>query len=625
MSYKILSLFVLILFFSCNSSNLTKNTPDKKFVNNPYFKLLKEWSDGMLKYQVNQEMGAGIEGGLMCPTCSRIHGRCFDAVYPFMTMADLTGDKKYLDAAIKLQAWAKHVERPDGSWGNDPIITKWKYTTTFSVIALGEAIRHHGHLLDAETLKDWTGQLRTASDWVYENLAFNNKPVINYPVSAAGALAIAGVVLKDKKYTLRARELAHKSITYFSKENTFLYGEGKPYRGITKNGARPIDIGYNVEESIPNLLIYAEITDDKEVKEVLVKALKSHLDFMLPDGAWDNSWGSRNYKWTYWGSRTSDGCQAGYGILGNEGPEFAEASLRNLELLKECTNNGLLYGGPHYVNRGILPCIHHTFCHAKALAVVLDANVQVPKKRISIPREKANGIKEYKEIRTWLAAKGKWRSTFTQNDWVTGEYAVANASGGALTLLWHEKTGPILASCLIGVTNREPTNIQMNFDRYQLSSTPMLTMDIDGEKYYSVKDFEAKISQKDSEDKLLVSVTGKMVNTAQQDPKSGIVTYNFEYLFTKKTVEITLRTSGNKNKMKYNLPVISKNKEAFTIDKTNVSIQKQNVILKIGATKTPTLFEGQNRVFNTEPGFEVIPLIYSVNTGDTFKIKITID
>ena len=39
-----------------------------------------------------------------------------------------------------------------------------------------------------------------------------------------------------------------------------------------------------------------------------VAALRTHMEFMLPDGAWDNSWGTRNYKWSWWGSRTSDGC-----------------------------------------------------------------------------------------------------------------------------------------------------------------------------------------------------------------------------------------------------------------------------------------------------------------------------
>ncbi len=626
---KKISIFVLVFatILSCNESRAQEKEIPENLADNPYFELLRDWSDGMLKLQVNQPMGPGIEGGLMCPSCSRIHGRCFDAVYPLMTMADLTGEKKYLDAAIKLQAWADHVVRPDGGWGNDPIITTWEYTTVFSVIGLGEAILHHGHLLDAETLKDWTGQLRRASDWVYANLAFDNKPVINYPVSAAGALAVAGEVLKDKKYTKRARELAHEAITYFSEENDLLYGEGIPYRGVTANGSRPIDIGYNVEESIPNLLLYAEITHDAKVKEVLVKALKSHLDFMLPDGAWDNSWGSRNYKWTYWGSRTSDGCQAGYGILGNEYPEFAEASLRNLELLKECTTDGVLYGGPHYVDRGILPCIHHTFCHAKALATVLNSGAKVPEERIELPREMADGIKEYKEIRTWLAAKGPWRSTFTINDWVTEDYTVANASGGALTLLWHEKIGPVLASCLIGVTNREPTNIQMNFDTVQLSPTPMLKMEIDGETYYSVKDFDAQIKSEDTGDALLVTVTGKLVNKDQQEPKNAKIDYKFDYRFSTDFVEITLNTSvnGTVKDMEYLLPVISKSDESLNIESGKIEIKKPHSTLTINANNIPQLYKGQDRVFNTEPGFEVIPLVYTVKPNSALKIKIGLE
>lgn len=623
------SLFLALLFLVIDTSgqDVIKNATNSDFINNPYFNLLQEWSDGMLRYQINENMGPGIEGGLMCPTCSRIHGRCFDAVYPLMTMADITGEKKYLDAAIKLQKWADHVLRPDGSWGNDPIITTWNYTTVFSVIALGEAIRHHGHLLDDATLKDWTFQLRRASDWVYDNLAFNNKPVINYPVSAAGAMAVAGDVLKDEKYTIRARELAHEAITYFSEDNNLLYGEGLPYRGITANGSRPIDIGYNIEESIPNLLLYAEITLDEQVKEVLVKSLKTHLAFMIPDGAWDNSWGSRNYKWTYWGSRTSDGCQAGYGILGNEYPEFDEASLRNLELLKATTHDGLLYGGPHYIDRGVLPCIHHTFCHAKALATVLNSGVKLPLERIQLPRETSDGVKEFREIRTYLASKVAWKSTFTINDWVTEDYVVANASGGALTLLWHEKIGPIIAACLIGVTNREPTNIQMNFDPVQLSPTPMLTMEVDGEIYYSVKDFNANVDYKNAANNLMVTVKGKLVNKNQEEPKDVKVDYQFEYYFTKDAVEIRLKTAfkGKAYPLEYILPVISKGDESFTITANNVTIQKPKAILTINANSTPTLYKNQKRVFNTEPGFEVIPLVYNLNGNQELNIKLKIE
>ena len=74
---------------------------------------------------------------------------------------------------------------------------------------------------------------------------------------------------------------------------------------------------------------------------------------------------------TYWGSRTSDGCQIAYGILGEKNPLFAEAAARNTELLQNCTRDGLLHGGKMYDSAGELPCTHHTFCHAKALAALV--------------------------------------------------------------------------------------------------------------------------------------------------------------------------------------------------------------------------------------------------------------
>lgn len=51
-----------------------------------------------------------------------------------------------------------------------------------------------------------------------------------------------------------------------------------------------------MEESLPALLQYAQLEDDKEVWDLTVKTMRNHLEFMLLDGAWDNSWGTRNNK-----------------------------------------------------------------------------------------------------------------------------------------------------------------------------------------------------------------------------------------------------------------------------------------------------------------------------------------
>ena len=68
--------------------------------------LLKDWSDGMLQVQINDPSNVEVHGALGCPSCSHIHGSCMDAVYPFLYMADTTGDKKYIEGAKLVMTWA---------------------------------------------------------------------------------------------------------------------------------------------------------------------------------------------------------------------------------------------------------------------------------------------------------------------------------------------------------------------------------------------------------------------------------------------------------------------------------------------------------------------------------------
>lgn len=115
------------------------------------------------------------------------------------------------------------------------------------------------------------------------------------------------------------------------------------------------------------MVYYALMAKDTDLLTLVDRSMATHLEFMLPDGAWDNSWGTRSFKWTYWGGRTSDGFMGGYYAMAAQHPEYLEAIHRNIQLLKKATSEGLLYGGMHYRVSGIAPCIHHTFGHAKAI------------------------------------------------------------------------------------------------------------------------------------------------------------------------------------------------------------------------------------------------------------------
>src|SRR5256714_5719586 len=425
---------------------------------NLYSQLLQSWCDGLIARQITTFREPALYGGLLCPACTLIHGRCGDAVYPLLRMAHSTGNSKYTQAAILVHEWSEQqMSRTDGSWVNDVNLSSWKGITVFHAIALAEALHHHGSVLDSGTRRKWTDRLARATKFLdgFMTIETGN---INYPVTGSYCFAICAQVLEEKRYLDRARELAHTALEYFSL-NGLLFGEGHPQTALTKKNCRPVDLGYNVEESLPALALYALVANDKPVLDDVIAALRTHMEFMLPDGAWDNSWGSRNYKWSWWGSRTSDGCHPAYVLLAPREPRFLEVAWRNLELISSCTHNGLLYGGPHYFAHGDLPCIHHTFTHAKALATVLDragSNLQ-PKPRLALPRDEAYGLKTFPEIGTRLAAIGDWRATVTEYDFEYVERVQAggggssgggHASGGAVSLLFHRKLGPILTASM---------------------------------------------------------------------------------------------------------------------------------------------------------------------------------
>src|SRR5258708_34789115 len=106
----------------------------------------------------------------------------------------------------------------------------------------------------------------------------------NYPITASLAFALCGHALGEHRYLDRARALAHTSLDYFT-PNGLLFGEGHPLREVTPKGCHPVDLGYNVEESLPALAHYSLLTNDQQVLEQTVKSLRAHMEFMLPNGA----------------------------------------------------------------------------------------------------------------------------------------------------------------------------------------------------------------------------------------------------------------------------------------------------------------------------------------------------
>ena len=581
--------------------------------------LLRKWIKGLFDLQIKS---GEHEGAVKCPACSLYHGRIGDAIYPFLYLAKKDNNSDYLDAGLKTFRWTdKYMSNKDGSWRND-FANKWRGITVFGAIAATEALIYCGDILDKKDFDLIRNRLRAAGDFMRDFFVIG-KTNINYTATAGQALWLLGEFFDDQSYRNKAKLLIGDTLKSFSENEKFLFGEGRPVDLISPKGCRLVDLGYNVEESLPALIHYALDSNDKEALEMAIMSMKTHLEFMLPDGAWDNSWGTRNFKWTYWGSRTSDGCQSAMMLIADKDPAFYKGALKNAELYERCTADNLLYGGLHYVSHKIPPCIHHTFAHAKVVANVLQHKKPIPTSAEStkLPREEKYGLKHFKDIDTVLVAKGAYRATITALD---VDYQAKNknghASGGALTLLWHEKAGAIIAGSMNEYQIWEKQNMQYYPDRIPTCATPSIELFKNKKRYTNLSDLFAKMNHANLGDKVIVSAKSKLVDAEQNSPddKSNCTS---KYEFTENDVKIEYSCENTSARIA--LPIVARADEKFEmLNSTTAIIRKENCAIKISADKNLEVLEiGKEREFHFCPGFEFIAFVINSNSA---KIKIEV-
>ena len=582
-----------------------------------YFELLKQWCDELIKLQVHGTGCKELDGAIICPACQIIHGRCHDLIYPLMYLADNTGDEKYLNAARELFDWAESLVIEDGSLYNDAQ-SAWQGITVFSANELCMALKYHGHLLSEDEKSRWDERLRGYSEWLYTTLLPEYGAVINYDANCAGAMALLGDYFGDARYLGRAKFMADFCMDYIT-ENGLLMGEGKPLNAVTPRGCVPVDIGYNAEESLAGLLRCALILKDDALKATVVRMMRAHLEFMLPDGGWDNSFGTRNFKWTYWGSRTSDGCQSSYAILGGEYHEFAEAAYRNLEMYKKCSHGGLMYGGMHYKAHGEKACTHHSFCHAGALTMALDAGI-ADTPRAAIPADNAPPVKYYSEIDTYKLAAGGWRATVTGYDF---EYMEGgHASGGVMTMLWNEKVGPVIATGMTDYAMKEPTNQQLSLKKSAVACmAARVDLNIDGRLYSQMYDYGSDISARTENGGAVVDVACTPVDIAHNaPPRRAAVQLRYE-LQPQGAAMMGWVSPGGAN-AEFVLPMILADDEAYDItDPNTVILRRAGASVRVSHSG---LISEPRRIFNFSGGFSALELRIKPDKDGNFGAVVSV-
>ena len=578
--------------------------------------LLSEWCDALIELPLKDTGKKELDGAIWCPACKRIHGRCFEAMYPFLCIAHNSPyekQKKLLDAANRLFMWAElNISQPDGSFINDTD-SDWKGTTVFNVIQLADCLLHHREILPIEVAEAWSRRLRRAADFLsgFNELMDNN---INYPVANGLALLECGLVLKEQRYIRKAREWMKYSQAAFT-ENGLIFGEGVPRYQKSPEGCVPVDIGYNVEETLPSMALFGWLDKDAQIMQMAEQGFMSHLDFMLEDGAWDNSFGTRNFKWTYWGSRTTDGCALGYLLYADEHPEFVEAAGKNLELLKQCTFQGLLAGGPHYEAAGQKCCIHHTFTHSKTVAGILDwklfetheKKAGIRKKNVLQTKQKRMDISYYKELNTWLITRKKMRATVTAYDW---EYlSGGHVSGGTLSLLFHGNAGILICAGMGEYSQKEPANMQVPREVMHECLAPRIEYRKEGILYSSIYESRSVVGLQEK----WIVVKGRMKDIGHTCAQRERLEYELRYLIREDGLDLEAYFSQGRlicplvSRMDEEISFQSFHTKESEIDHGNILfIHKKDCILKVETDSHMELPYGTSRIFNLVPGLQAI-------------------
>lgn len=529
--YKLKILFILLVIGVASSSAQTQSVNLKK----EYGKTLVQLADVLLQHQLKEKGMPGF-GALKCDYDGVLHTRASEAVYPFAVAYKITGERKYLEAAICTGNWLIQQQEQNGSWKETP--EEWTGTTTDQVLMLMLAWDNIAPQLSKTEKDSWRNAIHQAVDYLH-GVMTPEFASINYVATTCATLAKAGIFFNDRKYANRANQLAHRTVSKMD-EDGFLNGEG----GRTHANKLGVDLGYSMEMSLWGLGLYAKLTGDTLVNNAVKHALKSHLYFIYPDGSLDNSWGIRSNKWTTYGGATSDGCQVLFSLYADEDPRYGAASLRNLEYLrKNILPSGLIgYGPQHEEVMDHPPCIYPTFTKAKNLAMAYELETKQNRLLAKLPTEESGWVKYFKTVDVAQLRTQNFMATITSygyKDYKAGAKSkyMYRPAGGAISALWVKDHGYLTASSVTKYSRPEP----MSFPEAAgvRSLTPRIEFTDSLGYFTNLFEFDSRMEAKQSgSNRFEVSVSGELKDKNWLAAGLG---YHMKYLFSDSAVVKTIR------------------------------------------------------------------------------------
>jgi hypothetical protein len=199
-----------------------------------------------------------------------------------------------------------------------------------------------------------------------------------------------------------------------------------------------------------------------------------------------------------------------------------------------------------------------------------------------------------------------------------------HASGGALTMLWHEKAGPLLSASMNAYQMKEPGNMQPDNDPLSMPLTPRIELKKDV-LFMNISDLKATMEVREEGTTTIIAANSELVDQDQNSPASGAIKCRTIYTFHPERVTLEFRATPvvSVDSVRIVLPLISSSNEKFQLDgKRIVRIEKENATVRISSDADLELLPTTSgRIFNFVPGLEAIPL--AVNQSNC-KIEIEV-
>jgi hypothetical protein len=397
-----------------------------------------EFLDALYKLDAGLIGVQNSAGALVCPSKNpdqnKLHSRAGEGVYPLAVAFKHSQDAKYSDAAIKLGNWLITTQDGAGFWSEDWPDAGWNGTTADQLISLAGAYTMLKGKLSAGDDTKWKASITKSANWIAANFPMGN---INYQPTGAVALIFAENAIGGTNATWenKAKSLMGLVVGGINSDK-LITGEGKG-----------IDLGYNIAQSIGYITLYGLLTKNNTYVDQGVQTLTSHSRFMYPNGAMDNSWGTRSYKWMLEsGSKTAPGIEFTFALLADKNPKFNRAAQLAVKFLTDNfidADNHVVYG-PHAIKHATSnpPCIYPTFARAQSLALAVEYGPDVSASE-PIFAETKNWSLYYPTAKTGMIRTDKIMATVTAYDGIDQYGRGSVARGGSLTNVWFEGYGPL--------------------------------------------------------------------------------------------------------------------------------------------------------------------------------------